>query len=56
MSEQLTLDLPDELARQARALATATNRRFEDALVEWIEKAVAETAARFAALRFTTRS
>ena len=42
MSEQLTLELPEELARQARALATATNRRFEDAVVEWIEKAVAE--------------
>jgi hypothetical protein len=44
MSELLTLELPDELAQQARALAAATNRRFEDAIVEWIENAVAEPA------------
>jgi predicted transcriptional regulator len=42
MSELLTLELPDQLARQARALAAATNRPIEEAIVEWIEKAVAE--------------
>jgi hypothetical protein len=42
MSELLTLELPDQLARQARALAAATNRPVEEAIVEWIEKAVAE--------------
>ena len=42
MSEQITLDLPSDLLRQARALAASTNRRFEDAVTEWIERAVAE--------------
>jgi hypothetical protein len=42
MSEVVTLEIPDELAHQARALATATNRRLEDAVVEWIGRAVAE--------------
>jgi hypothetical protein len=40
MSERLTLELPDPVARQARALAAATHRRFEDALVDWISQAV----------------
>lgn len=43
MSELLTLELPDELARRARELAAAaTNRRVEDAAVEWISQAVIE--------------
>src|SRR5581483_9397850 len=33
--------LPTELVRQARALAAATNRPFEQAVAEWIERAVA---------------
>mgnify|MGYP000057408594 CR=1 FL=1 len=32
MSEVVTLELPAELMRQARELAAATNRRFEDAV------------------------
>jgi hypothetical protein len=44
MSELLTVELSEDLARQARALAAATNRRVEDAVVEWIEQAVAEPA------------
>lgn len=40
MSELVTLQLPSELARQARAVAAATNRRLEDALIEWIERAI----------------
>src|SRR5438874_339290 len=44
MSEQLTVVLPDDLARRARDLAAATNRRLEDAVVEWIGQAVAEPA------------
>lgn len=43
MSEVLTLQLPSELARQARALAEASNRRLEDAVVDWIERAIAES-------------
>jgi hypothetical protein len=42
VSEVLTLELPEDLARRARALAAATNRRFEDAVVDWISRAVAE--------------
>jgi hypothetical protein len=40
MSETVTLEIPTELARQARALAAATNRRLEDAVVDWIGRAV----------------
>lgn len=42
MSELLTVEIPDDLARQARALAAASNRRLEDFVVDWIERAVAE--------------
>jgi len=42
MTEQLTLDLPEELARRAREFAAATHRRVEDAIVEWIDRAVTE--------------
>jgi hypothetical protein len=42
VSEVITLELPAELVRQARALAAATNRRLEDAVAEWIERAVAD--------------
>lgn len=42
MSETLTLEIPDELARRARALAAATHRRFEDAVVDWLRRAVEE--------------
>ena len=42
MNETVTLELPSELVRKARALAAATNRRLEDAVVDWIGRAVAE--------------
>jgi len=42
MSEVVTLELPAELMRQARELAAATNRRFEDAVADWIGRAVAD--------------
>jgi predicted transcriptional regulator len=42
MSELVTVELPDELARRARALAFATNRRLEDAVFDWIKHAVVE--------------
>jgi hypothetical protein len=42
MSQTVTLELPDDLARRARSLADAANRRLEDAAVEWIARAVAE--------------
>ncbi len=42
MSDRVTIELPDELARRARAMAAAGHRRLEDAVVEWIDRAVAE--------------
>jgi hypothetical protein len=44
MSTMLTLEIRDELASRARALAAATNRRVEDAILEWIGQAVADPA------------
>jgi hypothetical protein len=44
MAEIVTLEIPEELARRARALAAATNRRLEDAVIDWIGRAVAEPA------------
>ena len=42
MSERITLELPTELVRRARELAAATNRAFDDAVADWIERAVAD--------------
>jgi hypothetical protein len=42
MSETITVEIPNELARQARALAIAGNRRLEDAVLDWIGRAVAD--------------
>jgi hypothetical protein len=42
MSQTLTVELPDELARRARSLAAAGNRRLEEAVIDWISRAVAE--------------
>jgi len=42
MSQTLTVELPDGLAQQARRLAAAHQRRLEDAVVDWISRAVAE--------------
>jgi hypothetical protein len=42
MSQTLTVELPDELARRARSVAAAGNRRLEDAVIDWISQAVAE--------------
>jgi hypothetical protein len=42
MSEKVTIELPDELSRQARRLAAAGNRRLEDAVIDWINRAVSE--------------
>lgn len=42
MSERLSLELPDTLVRSARAVATQTNRRLEEVLLEWLDRAAAE--------------
>jgi hypothetical protein len=42
MSQSVTVELSAELARRARSAAAASNRRLEDAAVDWISQAVAE--------------
>jgi predicted transcriptional regulator len=42
MSIRVTVELPDELAQRARAVADRTQRRLEDVLVEWLDRAGAE--------------
>lgn len=48
MNETVTVELSTELASQARALAVATNRRFEDIVTEWVGRGAAERAVEFA--------
>lgn len=38
MSEIITVEIPDELAEQLRAVATATRRPVEDVMVDWIRQ------------------
>ena len=42
MSELVTLELPDLLVKHARAVAVQAQRRVEDILVEWLNRAAAE--------------
>ena len=42
MSDTVTLELPPEVARCARALAAATNRRVEDVVVEWLGRVASD--------------
>ncbi|WP_129676076.1 hypothetical protein [Candidatus Chloroploca sp. Khr17] len=42
MSELVTLALPEPLVESARAVAARTQRRVEDVLVEWLDRAAAE--------------
>ena len=42
MSEIVTLELPDEVARSAREIAARTHRRLEDVLIEWLDRTSAE--------------
>ncbi len=39
MSQTVQLTIPDEIARRAREIASRTQRRVEDVLVEWIHLA-----------------
>lgn len=43
MSEVISIELPDDLAGRARAIAEHTHRPVEDILVEWLNKAVNDT-------------
>ncbi len=42
MAEIVTLELPETLAQRAKEMAALTNRRIEDVLVEWIDRASTE--------------
>lgn len=44
MNEAVTLEMPTELIQRARAFAEASNRDFDDAMIEWIQRAIAEPA------------
>lgn len=42
MAEIVTLELSESLAKKAKEIAAVTNRRLEDVLVEWIDRAINE--------------
>jgi predicted transcriptional regulator len=42
MAEIVTLELPETLAQRAKEIAILTNRRIEDVLFEWIDRASTE--------------
>ncbi|MFB2893358.1 hypothetical protein ACE1CI_10635 [Aerosakkonemataceae cyanobacterium BLCC-F50] len=42
MPEIVTLELSESLAKKAKEIAAVTNRRQEDVLVEWIDRAINE--------------
>jgi hypothetical protein len=42
MREIVTLELPEHIVRNARAVAERMHRRIEDVLVDWIDQAAAE--------------
>lgn len=42
MSEIVTLELPDVLAQNARSVAAQTQRRIEDVLMEWLDRAATD--------------
>jgi hypothetical protein len=42
MSVKVMVELPDELAQRARAVAAQTQQRFEDVLLDWLTHAGAE--------------
>lgn len=42
MSEYVTLELPENVARSVKEVARRTHRRVEDVLVDWLDKAATE--------------
>jgi hypothetical protein len=44
MTEKVTVEVPEELAQRARAVAAQTQQPFENVLVEWMERAGTEPA------------
>ncbi len=42
MAQSVTLELPEPVVESARAIATQSNRRVEDVLVDWLDRAAAD--------------
>ena len=42
MSVRVTVELPDEVARRAQAVAARSHRDFEEVLAEWVSRAAEE--------------
>ena len=42
MTETITIELPESLAQKAKEIASFSQRRLEDLLVEWINHAISE--------------
>ncbi len=42
MSVTVTLNIPEEIVRQAQAIAASSQRRVEDVLADWLDRAAAE--------------
>jgi polyphosphate kinase len=42
MSEQVTIQISDEVVRQAATVASQSKRRLEDVLAEWLESVVSD--------------
>jgi hypothetical protein len=44
MAEKITLELPEDVAQRVRSFAARAHRPFEEILVEWISRSLAEPA------------
>lgn len=47
MSQTVTLEVPEQVASHARHIATMTQRRLEDVLLEWLDRSAAELPVQF---------
>lgn len=47
MNEIVMLELPERIARSSKEIAARTQRRLEDVLVEWIDRAITELPVEF---------
>jgi len=47
MSQIVTLEVPEQVASHARRIATMTQRRLEDVLLEWLGRSAAESPVQY---------
>ncbi|MBI3960426.1 MAG: hypothetical protein HY328_16555 [Chloroflexi bacterium] len=47
MSQMVTLEVPEQVASHARRIATMTQRRLEDVLLEWLDRSAAELPVQY---------